>query len=513
MRKTILAFLLVSLSAQAKQGEIRIDAKTHTFPNGLQLVVVERKWSPTLSFVIRCKVGSADEHPGITGSAHLLEHMLFKGTSSIGTTDYEAEVPIMAKIDTLAHKLTRAIEKTRSPLYRGDMSEVDSLRAGITRLQEEQRQYVVKDELWETYLKNGGTSLNASTGNDGTQYFVSLPSNKTKLWAFMESDRLADPVFREFYSERDVVYEERRLRTDNEPGGKLWEQLYAAAYIAHPYGWPVVGWASDLETVSREEVETFFHQYYAPNNVVIAVVGDVKFDDIERLIAWYFNPIPPSPKPPPAVETVEPEQQGERRIMVEYDAQPQLAIGYHGPAGGGIDKEALDVIASLLSRGRTSRLYRSLVEQKQLASYIDASSDFTRFPDLFIISAAPKAPHTNEEMETAIYEELEKLEIQGPTEWELQRVGNQLEADYARGMRSNLGMAFRLSDMQALVGDWNYINTLKEKREAVTADDVKRVIAKYLVKNNSTVAYLVKPEGKAGAHTALPQSLPEAGPK
>jgi predicted Zn-dependent peptidase len=329
----------------------------------------------------------------------------------------------------------------------------------------------------------------------------------------MESDRMADPVLREFYSERDVVYEERRLRTDNDPGGKLWEQLYAAAYVAHPYGWPVLGWPSDLETVLREEVEAFFHQYYAPNNVVIAIVGDVKYNDIERLVAWYFNPIPPSPKPPPQVETVEPGQQGERRIAVEYDAQPELAIGYHGPAGGGIDKEALDVLASLLSRGRTSRLYRSLVEQKELATYVDASSDFTRFPDLFIISAAPKAPHTSEEVESAIYEELEKLEKEGPSVWELQRVRNQLEADYARGMRSNLGMAFRLADMQALVGDWSYINTLREKREAVTADDVKRAMAKYLIKSNRTVAFLVKPEDKAEVQTTAPQELEEGRPK
>lgn len=507
MKRVLMALLslFIPLLAQAGEDDIQIDAKTHTFPNGLQLVVVERKWSPTVSFVIRFKVGSADERPGITGSAHLLEHMLFKGTSSMGTRDYEAEVPIMASIDALAHKLTGAIEKTRDPLYRGDKSEVDSLRAAIAKLQDTQKEYVIKDEFWDTYLKNGGTSLNASTGNDGTQYFVSLPSNKTELWAYMESDRMADPVLREFYSERDVVYEERRLRTDNEPGGKLWEQVYAAAYTAHPYGWPVVGWASDLETVLREEVEDFYHQYYAPNNVVIAVVGDVEFDDIERLVAWYFNPIPPSRISPPAVETVEPEQTGERRLTVEYDAQPQLGIAYHGPAGGGVDKEVLDVIASLLTRGRTSRLYKALVEERQLATFVSSSSDFTRFPDLFTISASPKAPHSNEELEAAIYEELERLKNEGPTEWELQRVRNQLDADHVRGMQSNLGMAFRLSNMQALVGDWSYVNKLKDLRQAVTASDVRRVITEHFTKKNRTVAYLVKPAEQAVRETAIPE--------
>lgn len=498
MRKYVIMLVCLAFPSipQARQNEIHINAKTHTFPNGLELVVVERHWSPTASFIVRFKVGSADERPGITGSAHLLEHMLFKGTETLGTTNYAAEVPLMARIDTLAHELTQAIDRARGPLYRGDTREVDSLKAAIAKLQEQQRQYVVKDELWETLLRHGGTFLNASTGNDGTQYFVSLPSNKAELWAFMESDRMREPILREFYSERDVVYEERRLRTDNDPFGKLWEQLYAAAYTAHPYGWPVLGWASDLETVLREEVEVFFHQYYSPNNVVIAIVGDVKFEDTVKLIDKYFGSIPPSVIPPPAVQTVEPEQNGERRISVEYDAEPQLAIAWKSPAGGGVDKEVFDVIASLLSRGRTSRLYKSLVEERQIAASVSASSDFTRFPDLFTISATPKAPHTSEELEAAIYEEMGKLALDGPTTWELERVRNQIEADFVRGLQSNFGMMFRVSDMQALVGDWSYIEKVNERRKAVNAADIKRVMAEYLTKEKRTVAYLVKPEEK-----------------
>ena len=504
MKKMILVLVCLALPmfARARENEIHIDARTHKFPNGLELVVVERHWSPTASFIVRFKVGSADERPGITGSAHLLEHMLFKGTKILGTTNYDAEAPLMAGIDTLAHELTQAIDRTRNPLYRGDRREVDSLKAAIAKLQERQKQYVVKDEFWETLLRHGGTSLNASTGNDGTQYFVSLPSNKAELWAYMESDRMRDPILREFYSERDVVYEERRLRTDNDPFGKLWEQLYAAAYTAHPYGWPVVGWASDLETVLREQVEDFFHQYYSPNNVVIAIVGDVKFADMVKLVDKYFSSIPPSAVPPPAVQTVEPEQKGERRIRVEYDAEPQLAIGWKSPAGGGVDKEVFDVIASLLSRGRTSRLYRSLVEERQIAASISASSDFTRFPDLFTISATPKAPHTLEELEAAIYEEMGQLAWEGPTAWELERVRNQIEADFIRGLRSNFGMMFRVSDMQALVGDWSYIEKVNERRKAVKSADIKRVMAEHLTMEKRTVAYLAKPDEESNAPEA-----------
>ena len=515
MRKLliVLAAIMLPVSIQAAQHQIQIGAKTFTLPNGLQVVVVERDWSPTVSMIVRFKVGSVDEHPGITGSAHaahLLEHMLFKGTKDIGTTDYDAEVPIMAQIDTVAHALIAAVIKSKLPLYRGDGHEVDSLKSVIAKLQEKQKQYIIKDEIWDTYLRAGGSTLNASTSNDGTQYFVSLPANKLELWAYIESDRLRGPVLREFYSERDVVYEERRLRTDNDPDGKLWEQISAAAFEAHPYHWPVVGWASDLETVTREEVNDFFHQYYAPNNVVITIVGDVKYDDVVNLMNKYFADIPPSKNPPPPVPTIEPKQTGERRLSVIYDAEPELGIAWHEPAGGAVDKEVFDIIASLLSRGATSRLYKSLVVDKKLVTSVWANSDFSRYPDLFSISATPKAPHTYDEVEKAIYDEIDKLKNDGPTEWELQRTRNQIEADYVRGMRSNLGMAFRLSNTQALIGDWKYVETQKNLLEKVTAADVKRVLAQYFTADNRTVGFLVKPAGSLA--TSEQSAKPNAQP-
>jgi predicted Zn-dependent peptidase len=335
---------LTPLTAYAKKETIALDVKQHTFANGLELLVVERHFSPTFSAIVRFKVGSADEKPGITGTAHLLEHMLFKGTKNIGTSDYETEIPIMEKIDSLAHRLSDAIIESRNPLYRGNKNKVDSLRALVAEYQREQKKYIIKDELWETYLKNGGSGLNASTGNDGTQYYISLPSNKLELWAYLESDRLAGPILREFYSERDVVYEERRLRLDNSPSGKLWEQLNATAFAASSYGWPVLGWSSDLETVLREEVEAFFEQYYSPNNIVVAIVGDVEFDEVVQMIDKYFGHIPPSEKPVPPVTTMEPKQEGEKRAEVTYDAEPQMAIGWHMPAGGGIDQEVFQPV-------------------------------------------------------------------------------------------------------------------------------------------------------------------------
>jgi predicted Zn-dependent peptidase len=505
MRRLLLFSIVIALpfSVQAKKGDIQLDVKTHTFSNGLQLLVVERHLSPTFSAIVRFRVGSTDEKPGITGTAHLLEHMLFKGTKHIGTMNYDAEIPLMEEIDKLAHELTAAIMETKNPIFRGGNEKVDSLRARIAELQQEQKQYVVKDELWETYLKHGGSRLNASTGNDGTQYYVSLPSNRLELWAYLESDRLSDPILREFYSERDVVYEERRLRIDNSPYGKLIEQFNAAAFTAHPYSWPVVGWASDLETVLREEVEAFFRQYYSPNNIVIAIVGDVKFNDVVRLVERYFGDIPPSKTPVPPVTTVEPEQKGERRASVEYDAEPRLAIGYHIPAGGDIDFEVFDIIASILTRGRTSRLYKGMVEEKQLVTSINAWASFTRYPDVFTFMATPKSPHTIEEIEQAVYQEIDRLKEEGPTDWELQRVRNQLDADYVRGLQSNTGLAYRLADMQAKVGDWSYLLELKEKRQAVTADDIMRVASEYFSPTNRTVVYLVNSESQVPAEQSM----------
>jgi len=215
---------------------------------------------------------------------------------------------------------------------------------------------------------------------------------------------------------------------------------------------------------------------------------------VVKLIDKYFGKIPPSEKPVPKVTTTEPTQFGERRIEVEYDAEPRMLIGWKMLAGGDVDQEVFDIISSILSRGRTSRLYKSLVVDKKMVSSIYASSAFTRIPDTFTISASPKKGHSIAEVEEAIYEEIEKLKNEGPTEWELQRVHNQLEANFVRGLRSNNGLAYRLTNMQAKTGDWSYLLTLKEKRKAVTAEDIQRVIGEYFIDNYKTVAYNVKPE-------------------
>jgi len=496
--------LLLIFSSLLFAGEFKLDVQEHTLKNGLHLLMVEKHTAPVVSCVIRFKVGSVDEAPGITGTSHLLEHMLFKGTKNIGTWNYEAEVSLMKEIDKTAAEMETEEKKLQNPLAGGDEAKLKQLREKLRELQQKQKEYIVKDELWETYLKNGGSGLNASTSRDGTQYFVSLPSNRLEMWAYIESDRMREPILREFYSERDVVFEERRLSTDTQPFGKLFEQFAATAFTAHPYGWPVLGWASDISTVKREEVEEYFRRHYSPNNAVIAIVGDINPKEVVKIVENYFADIPPQ-STPEAVFTSEPEQKGERRTEVEFDANPQMLIGFHIPQAGHPDTYVLDVIASILSRGRTSRFYKNLVEDKKWALSVTASSPQSRYPNLFTLQAVTLAPHTTQELEDALYQELERLKTEPVSGWELEKNRNQLEADFIRSLNSNTGLAFQLTNYHAVTGSWKFMLTLKEERKKVTPEDIMRVAQKYFTKSNRTVATLVKTKTEKQPTSFVPE--------
>ncbi len=470
---TLLALgIFLAAGAMGQTGALKLDVKEKTLSNGMRILVVENHSAPVFSTIIKFNTGSVDERPGITGISHLLEHMLFKGSKIFGTADFEAEVPIMRKIDSLA------------------------------ALQSEQKKYVIKDELWSTYLQNGGTTLNASTGNDGTQYFVSLPKNRLELWAFMEADRLDNLVLREFYSERDVVMEERRLRTENEPWGIVYEALGATMFWASPYAWPVIGWMSDLEMVMREEVEEYFKSHYAPSNAVAAIVGDVEAEEVFRVCEKYFGKIPAQPTPPP-VRTRDAAQKGERRVEIEFDANPVGIVAWRTPEVGHPDLPALSVAANVLSSGRTSRFYKNIREKKlgNVSASVDNSS---RLPSAFYCSITPYGEHSFQDLEEAVYAEIEKLKTEPLSEWELQKVRNQIDASFTRSLESNLGIAFRISGSEVVTGDWSHFIKLQEQIKMVTADDVMRVVSKYLTKSNRTVVYIVKTKSEAAPSAALP---------
>lgn len=495
------ALWFLSTLTWAQSTDVQLDVRKHTLTNGLRVLVLENHSAPVFSSIIRFNTGSVDERPGITGTSHLLEHMLFKGTKIVGTSNYEAEVPLMAKIDSLAHLAYAEQVKIQSPLNPPDSARLKQLRQQMADLQSEQKQYVIKDEMWGTYLQNGGSGLNASTGNDGTQYYVSLPKNRLELWAFLESDRMANLVLREFYSERDVVMEERRLSRDNTAQGRLGEATAATVNWASPYGWPVIGWMSDLQTVLREDVEQYFKSHYSPANAVAVIVGDVNADSVFAICERYFGKIPPQPLPRPVVTRDAP-QTGERRVEVEYDANPMAYICWQTPQIGHPDLPALDVAANILSSGRTSRFYKNIREKK--LGTAGASVDYSRYPGTFTCDVSPYGDHTIQELETAVYAEIDRMKTEKVTDWELQRVRNQVDAQLWRSMDSNRGLASRIANSEVMTGDWReFLNRSKAVKE-VTADDVMRVINQYLVKKNRSVVYLVKPEG-AQPTTATPR--------
>jgi predicted Zn-dependent peptidase len=508
-RVIIAGFIPLLLSTVVTAANLEDRVIEHHLKNGLTLLVMERHHAPIVAVNLTYKVGGANEHTGITGVAHLYEHMAFKGTRTIGVTDAAKERPLLEEMDRLSEAIAEEIAKGEA----ADKSRLASLREQLIKVDEEAQRYVVPSELASLYQRHGGVGLNATTGKDLTRYFLSLPSNRLVLWAVIESNRMNDIVLREFYKEKQVVLEERRMRTDNSPSGKLYEAFASTAYRAHPYGLPVIGWPSDLQALTRGETQAFFQTYYGPANAVIAIVGDVVPKDVIALIEETFGRIAARPPSPP-VQTKEPPSAGERRVEVEYDAEPAVLIGFHKPPVGHPDDDVFDAIESLLSDGRTSRLYRRLVDERQLAAGISAFSDYpgSRYPNLFVVSGMPRAPHTAAELEQAVSEDLDRLKNEPIDRRELEKILNQLDASEIRSLRSNSGMASRLAYYQAITGDWREIIRKRNRVAKVTSDDIRRVARTYFVKSNRIVATLVKPSA-VQAETAAKPILAPAPPQ
>ncbi|MCP9438963.1 MAG: insulinase family protein [Nitrospira sp.] len=484
----------------------------HRLANGLTVLMVERHQTPIVSINITFAVGGIHEQVGQTGIAHFYEHMAFKGTRTIGTKDYAKEKPILDEIARLGTELEQRQRELARKVGGGtaeDAAALEALKKRFDELQAEAAQYVIGNELALLYQRHGGVGFNASTGKDLTRYMISLPSNRLPLWAAIESDRMANPVLREFYKERGVVMEERRLRNEDSPTGLLFETFTSTAFRAHGYGVPTIGWGSDILSLTPAETEAFFKTYYGPNRATIALVGDINPKEVIDLIEKTFGKIPAAP-PVTIKMPVEPEQRGERRVEVEFDAEPSIVIGFHKPGLGHPDEPVFDVIDAILSDGLTSRLHRKLVQEQRLAVSVqtDASHPGMRDPNLFVITATPRAPHTAAEVEAAIYEELDRLKREPVAPKELERVINNLDADLVRALRSNSGLASQLAMYQAVAGDWRYILTSRDRVAAVTAADIQRVATHYFTKSNRTVGVLVK---KSSAKIAAAQNV-EAAP-
>ncbi|OGF59294.1 MAG: hypothetical protein A2Y62_15210 [Candidatus Fischerbacteria bacterium RBG_13_37_8] len=495
MKKLLFVLLAIFIAVPLVSGtNFSEKTKEFTLDNGLKFFVYERHQIPTFAGMLMVKVGSVDERKGETGMAHFFEHMAFKGTTVIGTRNYEKEKPLLDEMDKIGDKLAGEYLKGTH----ADINAVQLYREQLVKLQEEALQYVIKDEIDKIYAENGGEFLNAGTGNDTTTYFVMLPSNRLELWFLIESERFKNPVLREFYSERDVIAEERRMYEDNDPEGYLSEEFYNIAFLVHPYRHSVVGYMEDIQSYTKEKAVNFYKTFYTPNNMMAAIIGDVSFDEVKELAEKYFSDMPTGSEPPHPV-FIEPVQKGERKVKVKFDAEPSILIGYHMPPYTERDNIVMEAIGIVLAAGNSSRLVRDLVTNKKLAISISANENDpgARYESLFTISGLPRFPNTPEDLEEAVNMHLEKLKTEPVPKKELMKIINQAEASLYRGMTSNIYLGWRILRGALLFNDIDAEFKRVELMKTITPEEIMAVANKIFVESNRTVGILVKKEKEA----------------
>ena len=496
MRTWVGALALAAVCAGGTAAAQQVPVEEIVLDNGMRLLLLPRPGDPNVAAGWVAKVGSVYERPGITGVAHLFEHMMFKGTATIGTRNIEQDLQIIAELDQVkaAIRVEEAALLEEERLGRIEDANDPALRTGrhqelVDRFDEllaQQEELLVKEDFSRIYSGQGASGMNAGTSYDFTLYFVNVPANKLELWFWMESDRLLNPVFREFYAERDVVHEERRLRTDSTPIGKFQEQFDALFWQSSPYSWPVVGWPSDLEGITREEALTFFDLYYAPNNLAAALVGDFDPGEAKALAERYFGRLPRSDRFPSQPRTREMPQMSEKRMHAYAETNPQVAVRYHSVPDGHVDEPALVVLGQLLN-DRTGRLYRALVEDQGVATRASGGQSGFKFEGMFELRGIAAEGHTPEEVEQALYAEMERLKTEPVDARELQKVKNQNAASNFRQLQGNFFLMYSMLMREANRG-WETLNSDPPLYEAVTADDIMRVADTYFEPENRTVA-------------------------
>ncbi len=481
-------FLILSAIALAQDVasfEKRVTVKK--LPNGLTLLICERPEAPVFSFFTLVDAGSAQDPMLATGLAHMFEHMAFKGTDTIGTTDYAAEKPALAKVEVTYAAYLAERDKTVGQ----DQAKLKQLEKAWKDAIAEADKYVKPNEFGKIIEQNGGEDLNAFTSYDETGYHYSLPENRLELWAYLESERFLHPVLREFYKERNVVIEERRMRTDSNPFGRLLEQFTEEAFAAHPYHRPTVGWMSDLNHFSATDAQVFFDKYYVPSNMVVAVAGDIKTAQAMPILEKYFGRIPSHPHPD-EITTAEPPQNSERRVVLKETSQPIYIEGYHRPDYRSKDDAVFDAISDLMSEGRTSRLYRALVRDKKIASFSEGLTGYPgiKYPHLFAFLAVPLPGHKPEEMADAIHAEIDRLKKEDISDEELKMIKTRSKANLIRGLADNEGLATQLATYETRYGDWRELFRSVDRIDQVSKADIRRVANEVFVDTNRTVGII-----------------------
>jgi len=487
-------------------GAQEVPIQERRLPNGFRVLAVERAEETTIAAGFVVRVGSANERPGITGIAHLFEHMMFKGTPTIGTRDAARDREIIDRQEEVREQMRAEEQIVLAAWRRGEVEDPTRLEnqtpryrelaAEFRKLIEEQRALLVKNEFDRIYTTAGGSGMNAFTTHDLTAYFITVPANKLELWCWMESERLLRPVFREFYAERDVVFEERRMRTESTPLGKFEEAFQSMFWEAHPYQWPVIGWASDIPAISRRDADEFYARYYNPANITLILVGNLDLGQAWPMLERYFGRIPGAREAAPPVVTREPPQVAEKRMLAEAEANPQVDILFHTVPFQHRDSYVLQVLDGLLD-GRTGRLHKGLVLGREVATETYTATDHRRWAGLLNVGAELREGRTHEEVEQAIYSELDRLKNEEVPAEELQKVKNNFAANEYRKLTSNMRILYQLLFYEGS-GDWREINLSGPRIQAVTAADIQRVARTYLTRENRAVAiYSRKPASPA----------------
>lgn len=511
MKKYIFAFVTTMAMLVPVFGDV--EPEVFTLDNGMKFLLLPRADeanSVDVGWV--AKVGSVNERPGITGMSHFFEHLMFKGTDSIGTSDAAKDAVYINSERELRNQMLDIIWDTQYARFKGgeiddpwdaefDTPKLAALRKELQDTIKSHRDVIVKDEFSSVYQGAGAVGMNAFTSEDVTFYINQLPANKFELWCWMESDRLANSVFREFFSERDVVHEERRMRTDSTPTGVYQEQFNSMFWEASPYSWPVIGWPSDLNSYTLEEANRYFDVYYQPSNLIGVVVGDFDVENAQKLIIEYFGQLKKGTTPPPPVTTIEPKQLAPMRMVASVDAQSQIEIRYHGVPFFHKDSSPLEVMASVLN-GKTGRLYKNLVEGREIASRASFRVDTRKYAGALSFNGTVKGEATPLDLENAWYEQVKLLQNEAVSSYELEKVKNNVVADQFRQLQSNFYLMIQLGYAEA-VGGWEAINYSKDLLLAVTADDIMRVANKYLQEDNSSVAIYNRADDAAPIDTSL----------
>ncbi len=500
--RILLGLFLVPLWLGAQQ----VAVKEHQLSNGMKVLLLERNDAPSISGGWVARVGSVDERPGITGMAHLFEHMMFKGTPTIGTKDYEKDIEIIAAQEKVRDAMRSEERRMREMWRRGEITDLQDpdqktaewkqLNEEFKKLVEDHRKVIVKNEFDRIYTANGGSGMNAYTSYDHTAYFITVPANKLELFMWMESERLLRPVLREFYAERDVVFEERRMRTESTPLGKFFESFNSLFWESHPYSWPIIGWPSDITAISKKQADAFYGTYYMPQNLTLVLVGNFKSKPALALAEKYFGRLKKGEGLPPDVVTLEQPQKAEKRFYAEAETNPNVDIYWHTPAFGHKDTYPLSVLAQVLST-RTGRLHKELVLGKKLATDTWAWQGARKYAGEFNMGAEITEGNTPEMAEQEIYRLIEQIKTEPVPAKELQKVKNNFAAAEYRRLSSNHPILMQIMRSEGL-GNWREINEAGPKIQAVTPADLQRVAKKYFTKENRAVAVYTRKPGTGG---------------